>query len=251
MSELSILDSIMGENRPTYQSLLVEYEPETLAASVLKKSDQTNPPTDLFRVLKDLGIRAYDENLKSDGYLLKDSGGGIIFYKGPRHQEGYRWRFTIAHEIGHWVLKQLTISGRKSKPASLESIEVWCNKFASELLIQESVLRGLFQKENLTYPKLLELAELFQVSEDVLRYRLRSQNVEIVLVERDGGKLVLVQNGENKSHISLSFIESAAGRNKTLAEEIAKIDDPIMVGPEMVISLKRKIVRYYLIKPVK
>ena len=239
----------MGEHRPIEQSLIVKYEPEAIAINILKKSEQTTPPTDLFRILKDLRIKAFDENLKKDGYLLKDvDGGGIIFYRGPKYQEGFRWRFTIAHEIGHWVIKELTNSGNTSVPASLEKVEVWCNRFASELLIPGTFLRESLQKDHLTYSTILELKTLYQVSEEALLLKLKSQNVQIELIERRNGKLKLLQESEENHNVSLSYVETEVRNDKTLLEKIAKSNEPVLVGPELIVSTNRKIMRYFLIK---
>ena len=239
----------MGTSRPIEQSLLVNYEPEVLAINILKRSEQIAPPIDLFRILSDLRIRSYDESLRKDGYLLKDTdGNGIIFYRGPKHQEGFRWRFTLAHEIGHWVLNELTNSGKTSVPATLDKVEAWCNRFASEILIPGDLLKEYLQKDNLTYSAISELKALFQVSEEALFLKLKSLNVEIEIVERRNGKLKLLQEIKENNQVSLQFVETQAKNDYNLLKKIAEGNEPFIVGPELIISVNRKIFRYFLIK---
>jgi Zn-dependent peptidase ImmA (M78 family) len=125
----------------------------------------------------------------------------------------HRWRFTLAHEIGHLVLhrgeitsyldeytdNELTISmhGFDLSPKYNKRLEIQANIFASRLLIPQYQLikhvKDYFVRENihknylyldsqrcnidLTYRLLYELQEHFNVSKEVVRIRLISQGL--------------------------------------------------------------------------
>lgn len=129
------------------------------------------------------------------------------------HLDPHRWRFTIAHEIGHLVLhrdeitryldeytdNELTISmhGFDLSPKYNKRFEIQANIFASRLLIPQYQLinhvKDYFDKEDihkgylyldsqrcnidLTYRLLFELQEHFNVSKEVARIRLIGQGL--------------------------------------------------------------------------
>ena len=74
------------------------------AAKLLKDIGITQSPIDVYRVAKYLGIEVKPDNLGDEisGVLIKQ-GNKIICGVNEAHSEN-RQRFTIAHEIGHFVL---------------------------------------------------------------------------------------------------------------------------------------------------
>lgn len=91
-----------------------------------------------------------------------------------------RRRFTIAHEIGHWVLhaKQGEVDGfqRFCRPVDMkadegrgEEIEREANRFAVELLMPEEILNTRAQECGFNLPL---LASEFEVSVPALKLRL-------------------------------------------------------------------------------
>ena len=78
--------------------------PEQVAQRLLNRVDVSEPPVPLVRVLsirKELTV--VEEDLDSAGYLLPlgKLGAEIIV---NRNDGDARRRFTVAHELGHWVL---------------------------------------------------------------------------------------------------------------------------------------------------
>ena len=120
---------------------------ESISEQVLKAAGHQAPPTDLKAVCSlwpQLDVT--EEALEKAGYLmpLGVHGAEILLRK---RDPAVRKQFTLAHELGHWVLANLE-SGRicygqvltpnlpflsDHKRATPE--EIWCNKFASCLLM--------------------------------------------------------------------------------------------------------------------
>src|SRR5579859_429384 len=114
-------------------------DPEKLSERVLKRVGVLEPPVEVESVLgvwKEL--RLVDEDLDGSGYLLPMGklGGEIIV---NRNDPPERKRFTIAHELGHWVLGLIwkKKSGEFKQPPGVPYavIERWCDKFATNLLM--------------------------------------------------------------------------------------------------------------------
>jgi Zn-dependent peptidase ImmA (M78 family) len=85
-----------------------------------------------------------------------------------------RQRFTVAHEIGHYVFGHKGQLFRDPKQNfSLDSYdpsEAACNRFAAELLMPELAVKHLIMEENIQDVR--ALADKFGVSEVAMQYRL-------------------------------------------------------------------------------
>jgi IrrE N-terminal-like domain len=115
---------------------------EAMVAAALRKELQLPPKVDLDKLAKDLKLGIVEVDSQSfEGALLRSSRGAsgrILVRRGIR--EVGRRRFTIAHEIGHYVLH-----GIQQLPCSPRVIEGWregqpvpereADTFASELLL--------------------------------------------------------------------------------------------------------------------
>jgi hypothetical protein len=133
-------------------------------------------PVNVIGLAHRLGIRVYDapwpENIS--GKIQKDRtrGGesGFAIFVNKSHPET-RKRFTIAHEIAHYVLHEDKIGDgvfddalyRSGLP---EKIEAQANGLAADILMPWSLLNPLVGKE----PS--ELAKMFKVSEQAMKIRL-------------------------------------------------------------------------------
>ena len=86
-----------------------------------------------------------------------------------------RRRFTIAHEIGHYVLHAPGATGAvfcrvtDSPEAPQQLIERQANRFAAELLMPEDLIRSEAARLG---PECAVMAELFQVSTPAMGWRL-------------------------------------------------------------------------------
>lgn len=95
-------------------------------------------------------VTSIDGDRKFDGLSATANGKPIILIVGGSHQPGDRQRFTLAHELGHLVLK-----GRLSKRLDEEKA---CNRFAGAFLApKDSVLRLLGRSRTWLEPRELHL----------------------------------------------------------------------------------------------
>ncbi|WP_027705042.1 ImmA/IrrE family metallo-endopeptidase [Zymobacter palmae] len=84
-----------------------------------------------------------------------------------------RSRFTIAHELGHILLGhvQYDHTPKRDDPSTaIDHEEISANSFAAELLMPEERVKRLFQGG----ATLSELANIFDVSEIAMQYRLKN-----------------------------------------------------------------------------
>ncbi|MCL2377938.1 MAG: ImmA/IrrE family metallo-endopeptidase [Defluviitaleaceae bacterium] len=139
------------------------------------------PPVDVEGICKSLGITIYITDLTDvekkhqgdvAGVLVSTSTFDTILVndKDPH----VRQRFTIAHELAHYVLHHnhgndgVFISFRGASNA----VEREANKFAADLLMPKDILRKRHAEQ--TLPLLWTLAEEFAVSRAAMRYQLES-----------------------------------------------------------------------------
>ena len=107
---------------------------------------------------------------------------GSFDYEGQVPVLGYdasegalRQRFTIAHELGHFVLGHASGQRDPSKNFSVDNYdfnEVAANRFAAELLMPEAWVRWFVVNQGVT--SLSDLARHFAVSEVAMRFRLKN-----------------------------------------------------------------------------
>ena len=141
---------------------------------------QSQAPVPVVKIAHEMGVKVY----RSEGWpdyisgLIRedrDYGGssGYAIYTNANHPRKRR-RFTIAHELGHYVLHRDLIGNGITDDALYRSrlsgqIERQANRFAAELLmpwdlIVESTEKGINTME--------ELAEKFDVSKIAMSIRL-------------------------------------------------------------------------------
>lgn len=81
-----------------------------------------------------------------------------------------RQRFTIAHEIGHFILKHGAQFCCLSKSTFTKTIENHANTFAAELLMPRNKVIELSNE----FFDIKDMAEYFQVSQEAMYVRLKS-----------------------------------------------------------------------------
>lgn len=109
-------------------------------------------PLDLGRLLADMGLhlRFVDEGPSvvggagCEGALVKEDGGGwVVLVAGrPNGEKEYkqaRQRFTIAHEVGHYLIEG-TFAYRPVQASDYWRLEDLCNGFAARLLAPDSIV---------------------------------------------------------------------------------------------------------------
>ena len=137
-------------------------------------------PVDTVPLAKKLGLSVYRANGWPDhisGKIVKDDdhGGesGYAIYVNGSHSEGRR-RFTIAHEIAHYVLHQDLIGDGIYDNALYRSnmnrgIEIQANQLAAEILMpQDAVIAAIGDSK---IPDINSLAKAFNVSDTAMSIR--------------------------------------------------------------------------------
>jgi Zn-dependent peptidase ImmA (M78 family) len=171
-------------NRPKRSRPSAEIEAK--AQQVLLDTACFQVPVPIERVAEGLKLRVEPANLGNDvsGVLVVADGQGTIGYN-IDHSE-VRYRFSIAHEIGHFMLhqtrgpifidKSYTIYLRDENSSSGEHRqEIQANQFAAALLMPEPLIRDALASHGIDLADgtaLFTLAERFNVSAQAMTFRL-------------------------------------------------------------------------------
>jgi hypothetical protein len=135
-----------------------------------------------------LGLRIEERPLEWSGLLLPAERTIVLnAAESPRHDpELRRFRFTIAHEIGHWVCHCLEGRAPNLAPSFCRStdiahdvdrtVEREANVFAAELLMPERAIRAAWAERaaDAHDERVAALAALFDVSPVAMGWRLYS-----------------------------------------------------------------------------
>jgi hypothetical protein len=151
----------------------------TTAREVILQHQQM-PPVNVVAVANDLGVNVWEiPNLGKEisGKIFKDAqnGGSSGYSIGVNATEGYRRkRFTVAHEIAHFILHRDKIGDELTDDAMYRSglstrEEVQANQLAADILMPVALIRK-FQAVDENDVELL--ADRFQVSVPAMRVRL-------------------------------------------------------------------------------
>ena len=129
-----------------YATVLKEH-PERVANQVIEKTGQHSPPVDLVKCLEYLGrIEVIPESLDKDGYLVEFWDGSAEMLIKRESFRTRRWRFSVAHELAHWILNRFTDSEvapvSAVRGASHKEIEGWSDKFAAALIMPREWIRA-------------------------------------------------------------------------------------------------------------
>jgi len=176
---------------------------EDTAINLLKRFNLSKkPPVNILKIAQKLGLEVYHNELNDDvsGVLYIENGKGKIGYN-SNHAE-VRTRFTIAHELGHYVLnhkrkdqffvdqhnKHMTMKFHRDSNSSTGEImqEREANAFAAAILMPENLLKKELENYSfdLTNPNgnnsegddLDNLASRFKVSSQAMAFRLANLN---------------------------------------------------------------------------
>jgi Zn-dependent peptidase ImmA (M78 family) len=132
-------------------------------------------PVDPVMIARELGVSVFADELGDDIWgMLIGSEGGVEMYL-DKSQPHRRYRFTCAHEIGHFYDRrdELVHGGAildlRNEDGRGRADEIYANEFAASLLMPEDAFReacgsGLSD---------LELVKMFDVSLAAVTYRRR------------------------------------------------------------------------------
>lgn len=158
---------------------------EALVEELLQASNVTEPPVPVEAIAKQCGVQIHHQPLESDlsGFLYSHDQVSVIGVN-TQHPK-VRQRFTIAHELGHFLLHkgselyvdrafQMKRNTLSSQGTDVHEIEA--NRFAAELLMPKNLIaQDLEQVEDLDLADeaaISKLARRYHVSAQALLFRL-------------------------------------------------------------------------------
>lgn len=162
---------------------------EKKAESLLSEHAIYNPPVNLEKIAKELKINIQYESFDGElsGILIRnEEKGEYIIGVNKEHPEN-RKRFTIAHEVGHFLLHEgnetyidtsIRYNFRDSDSSQGTSMdEMEANAFAASLLMPEDMLEEYIDNHHgyIDYnddKEIKKMADTFQVSVQALMIRL-------------------------------------------------------------------------------
>jgi Zn-dependent peptidase ImmA (M78 family) len=134
---------------------------------------------DLISTFNDVEIKYEAMDASKSGSLSYIDGKWIMCINSNHNIK--RQRFTMAHELGHYMLHK----GKNTAFADttffrsddMSSIEYQANEFAARLLMPENALRKLIDEDKVK--NIGELASNFEVSSSAMKYRVISLGYKI------------------------------------------------------------------------
>ena len=153
---------------------------EAKALDILQRHYGLTAPVDVVHIASKLGIRVLTTSFRTEnnyaGMIQRKGASGTIWVN--RFDAWVRQRFTIAHELGHWML-HLTKDGtwaesaaqiayRPQTPQSTEQ-EQEANRFAAALLMPSPLVNAYLEQE-IDDPAVL--ADIFDVSRQAMDIRI-------------------------------------------------------------------------------
>jgi Zn-dependent peptidase ImmA (M78 family) len=135
-------------------------------------------PVNVERLARDLGLLVIRENLQSDfaGMIIRDrkrpAPSGYTVYINARDNPK-RQRFTLAHEIAHYILhRDLIGDGITDDALYRSSLGEWyerqANRMAADILMPAKLVKAYYRRGNVA---IAPLAKQFDVSPDAMRIR--------------------------------------------------------------------------------
>jgi Zn-dependent peptidase ImmA (M78 family) len=150
-----------------------------IAQKIIDETKISSPPVDVHKILAHIGINLlpypFPETISA--ILLKESNMLVVGVNNTHHPN--RQRFSIAHEIGHYLLghyKDIFVDMAAISEGQFDASDTEHNKvqeqeanhFAGELLMPTSMLRNDFIKLR----NVEAIAKLYKVSKDALWIKL-------------------------------------------------------------------------------
>lgn len=122
----------------------------------------------------DIKVEYVPMDQTQSGELFCENGIWVIRINQKHNKK--RQRFTLAHELGHYILHKEKNAGFKDavffRNEILDSMEYSANEFASNLLMPESSVKKYIDIEGIR--NIGQLAEVFGVSAAAMKYRILS-----------------------------------------------------------------------------
>ena len=168
---------------------------EELTKDLLVKNNLFKPKFDIKKLVERLNLKLEEKELGKDvsGLFVMSDELGIISVNKKENKNKARQRFTIAHEIGHFILhsklksifidKTPKVMFRNSESSSGELYqEREANAFAAALLMPKDLINNELEKLESDFDNpTKKLAAKFNVSEQAMSFRLANLGYELGL----------------------------------------------------------------------
>ena len=164
---------------------LINFPLETMDPELLyqHQGGPATPPVDVWALAEKMGLKVDTsfsfEQLGYSGEIYWDDEAPTVWINTT--ESPVRQRFTLAHEIGHYILHMLPDFDRKTefkdKASALRRGGGWdyremqANRFAASLLMPKALIHEEIQKLN-GVPSKSALAKTFDVSQESMGFRL-------------------------------------------------------------------------------
>ena len=167
---------------------------EIKAVQIISDINCYSAPVNVRKIAENLGLEIKEHDLGENvsGVLFIDKGKGIIGLSPNESQ--VRQRFTIAHELGHYILhrlnKEMFVDHKQFKAVFRDHVsstgeleqEREANAFAAALLMPKDLLlmeidNVIFDLGEEDYDAIKSLATKFQVSTQAMTYRIANLNL--------------------------------------------------------------------------
>ncbi|RYN12663.1 Zn peptidase [Bifidobacterium animalis subsp. animalis] len=156
---------------------------ELLLKTVADEDNRVMLPINVVDIARQLGLEYTMLFLQEDvsGLLVKDTEDGPFKAVVDAGEHEHRTRFTLAHEIGHyihkyqgpeWEHKEAGLVERRDELSTrgTDPEERWANSFAASLLMPASIVIN-FWADGMEIP---DMARKFNVSQKALEYRVKN-----------------------------------------------------------------------------
>ncbi|MEM9733825.1 MAG: ImmA/IrrE family metallo-endopeptidase [Pseudomonadota bacterium] len=136
-------------------------------------------PVKLGGLARELGIQVFSSTMPPgvSGSIERNEDGNFQI-RVNRHDKKSRQRFTLAHEIAHFLLHRNLIGSKLTDDILYRSHlsnqqEVEANKLAAELIMPSRLIEPFVSDmEDMAEDEVINLAERFGVSKDAMKIRL-------------------------------------------------------------------------------
>ena len=164
---------------PRVKLTLTVQEPVRAAQELTALAVVERPPIDVEGLARGCGVRVLGYDFGDDapvsGFLIELESGPVIGFNKSQFSHG-RQRFTIAHELGHYLLRHhdnfhidvASAVAHGEAPNYDWRDERAANEFAAELLMPAPLVLGAAQRVK----SVRDLARLFEVSQEAMGFRL-------------------------------------------------------------------------------
>lgn len=236
-----------------------------MASDLFLSARPPGPPYSPFEYARSLNLKIEYAPVQAEGIFVHDRERGprILLRKPENSLTTFQWRrlnFTLAHEIGHFVIRKALEDFVPSSTLSLRSgnseEEQLCNAFAAELLMPAQCMRKHFNRHGVNPELILRLSVAYDVSIKALLCRTRElfgrSVAGVIWKESDGNifvdwavpnsfqQLLLRDTGRTTVERAMRCSKSIQGRDHFLLNGKAmwwKCASKRLVGAEKVLTL--------------